>query len=255
MTVIYEESGRGAWSKVGGLLQLDKALNKTKPGPYYMANINDPYMIGLETAKTLRAGGDVTINFYATFLAVKAIQSRLNAVLGTTLAVDGILGPKTDSVIKQLQTKLGETADGMIGPKTSTSLFLPVLKKQATANSVDWAIVAGLVKQESMFDPGAVGYQDTRDLGFGQISQRAHPEVTIEQAFDPVFAFDYMADRFKYALNYFNGNTRDAIASYNLGYGGTKEWARLGRPDVWTPSWDTVPRNTKAYIDNILAAF
>jgi peptidoglycan hydrolase-like protein with peptidoglycan-binding domain len=251
----YEANGRGAWTKVGGLLQLDRKLNKTVPGPYYMANINDPYMIGVKVHIALKNNQVVTINDYAVYLGVKAIQKRLNTVLGTNLAVDGMLGPKTDAVIKQLQTKLGVLADGMIGPNTSSALFLDVVKAEAKKYGVDWSIVAGLIKQESQFDPGAVGYIDTHDMGLGQINLTSHPDVSVEQAFDTVFAVDYMADRFRAALLYFNGNVRDAVASYNLGYGGTKEWIRKGRPDIWTPSWDSVPRNTKQYIDNILNAF
>jgi peptidoglycan hydrolase-like protein with peptidoglycan-binding domain len=220
-----------------------------------MANVNDPYMIGVSTFRKLQANQPVTINEYAVFLAVKEIQKRLNAILGANLAVDGMLGPKTDAVIKQLQVKLGVIADGMIGPKTAAALFMDIVKKEAGNAGVDWSVVAGLIKQESQFDPGAVGFIDTHDFGLGQINHTSHPELTIEQCFDHVFAIDYMVDRFKSALVYFSGNLRDAVASYNLGYGGTKEWIRNGRPDVWTPSWDTIPRDTKTYIDNILNAF
>jgi hypothetical protein len=254
VNVTYETNGRGAWTKTGGLLQLDRKANKTVPGPYYMANINDPYMIGVKVHLAIKNNQPVSINDYAVYLGVKALQRRLNITLGTNLAVDGMLGPKTDAVIKQLQTKLGVVADGMIGPKTATELFLPVIKEESKQYGVDWSIVAGLIKQESQFDPGAVGYQDTRDMGLGQINLKAHPEFTIEEAFTPALAVDYIADRFRKALTYF-GNVRDAIASYNLGYGGAAEWIRKGRPDIWTPSWDTVPRNTKEYIDNILGAF
>jgi soluble lytic murein transglycosylase-like protein len=220
-----------------------------------MANINDPYMIGVKVHIALANKQQVTINDYAVYLGVKAIQRRLNITLGTDLAVDGMLGPKTDAVIKQLQTKLGVVADGMIGPNTATALFLPVIKEEAKNYGVDWSIVAGLIKQESQFDPGAVGYQDTHDMGLGQINLTSHPDVSVEQAFTPAFAVDYVADRFRGALVYWKGNVRDAIASYNLGNGGTNEWIKKGRPDIWTPSWDSVPRNTKEYIDNILNAF
>lgn len=251
----YEANGRGSWTNIGGLLQLDRKLNKTKPGPYYMANINDPYMIGVKVHIALANNQQVTINDYAVYLGVKAIQRRLNITLGTNLAVDGMLGPKTDAVIKQLQTKLGVVADGMIGPNTATQLFLPVIKEEAKNYGVDWSIIAGLIKQESQFDPGAVGYQDTTDMGLGQINLRSHPSISPEEAFTPAFAVDYVADRFRGSLVYWKGNVRDAIASYNLGNGGTAEWIKKGRPDIWTPSWDTVPRNTKQYIDNILNAF
>lgn len=257
VNVTYQEHGRGAWNVqgIGGTLQLDRTRNVTKPGPYYMAPVNSTYMIGLQTSKNVAAGREVFINDYAVYLGVKELQKRLNSVLGANLVVDGIIGPRTDSYIRGMQHRLGVAEDGMLGPATAEALFLPAVKAEAKKLAVDWTIPAGLIKKECSFDPSAVGYYDTRDLGFGQINQKAHPEYGIEKCFDHVFAIDYVINRFKKALADFGGNTRDAIASYNLGYGGTREWISKGRPAVWTPSWDSVPRDTKKYIDDILNAF
>lgn len=255
VNIYYEEHGRGAWSKEGGLLQLDRTNNITKPGPYYMAPVNSTYMIGKATAALIAQNKPVAINFYATFLAVKQLQKRLNAILpGTDLVIDGILGPKTDASIKALQKKLGVVADGMIGPNTSAAVFVPIVQEQAAKLAVGWENPAGIIKKECGFDMGAVGYVDTHDLGVGQINMISHPEITPEQAFDHVFAIDYVIKRYKKALIDF-GNERDAIASYNLGYGGTREWIKAGRPAIWTPSWDIKPRNTKEYIDQIVNAY
>ena len=257
VNITYGDHGRGAWNNagVGGTRKLDRILNKTVKGPYYMAPVNSDYMIGLDTSRKVAAGDAVTIDEYAVWLGVKAIQTRLNVVLSRSLVVDGIIGPKTDVVIKELQGKLGVTQDGMIGPNTSSALFLGEAKTAAARWNVDWTVVAGIVKSESSWDAGAVGYIDVHDFGLGQVNHTSHPEYSVEQLFDYKFALDYSAKRYQDALAYFNGAVRDAIASYNLGYAGTLEWIRKGRPDVWTPSWDTVPRDTKKYIDDILAAY
>ena len=47
-------------------------------------------------------------------------------------------------------------------------------------------------------------------------------------------------------------NAELAVASYNLGIGGAKTWDKLGRPNVWTPSYVTKPRDTRLYIDRIV---
>ena len=257
VNLVFSEHGRGSWNNAGtgGTLKLDRTLNKTVAGPYYMAPVNSTYMIGLDTSKKVAAGETVNIDNYAVFLGVKAIQYRLNVVLNKTLVVDGIIGPKTDAVIKELQRSLGVVDDGMIGPKTNGALFLGEAKTASARYGQDWTVVAGIIKSESNWDTGAVGYIDNRDFGLGQVNWVAHPEFTPEQLFDYRFALDYSAKRYRDALSYFKGNIRDAIASYNLGYGGTREWISLGRPDVWTPSWDSVPRDTRAYIDGILAAY
>jgi hypothetical protein len=153
-----------------------------------------------------------------------------------------------------LQKNLGVVADGMIGPSTAAAVFVPIVQAEAKKLNVDWKAPAGLLKKECGFDPGAVGYTDTYDTGMGQINRKSHPEYTIEQCFDHVFAIDYVLKRYKKALLDF-GNERDAVASYNLGYGGTREWIAKGRPAIWTPSWDSKPRNTKEYIDQVLNAY
>lgn len=256
VNISYPENGRGAWSPtgVGGTLQLDRVKKVTKPGPYYMAPVNSTYMIGLQTSKDIAAGKTISIDNYAVYLGVKEIQKRLNQVLGATLAVDGIIGPKTDSWIRGLQYRLGVTQDGMLGPATAAALFVPIVQVEAKKLGVDWKIPAGILKKECSFDPAAVGYYDPNDNGMGQINRIAHPEYSIEQCFDSIVTIDYAINRFKKARRDW-GNDRDAVASYNLGYAGTREWINKGRPAIWTPSWDNKPRDTKKYIDDIVYAF
>jgi peptidoglycan hydrolase-like protein with peptidoglycan-binding domain len=252
----YGENGRGAWSVtgVGGTLQLDRLKNVTKPGPYYMAPVNSTYMIGLQVSKDIAAGKIITIDNYAVYLGVKEIQKRLNQVLGANLTVDGIIGPRTDSWIKGLQYHLGVVQDGMLGPATASALFVPIVQSEAKKLGVDWKVPAGILKKECSFDPAAVGYEDPNDNGMGQINRIAHPEYTVEQCFDSIITIRYAINRYTKALKDW-GNVRDAVASYNLGYAGTREWISKGRPDIWTPSWDNKPRNTKKYIDDIVYAF
>jgi len=54
--------------------------------------------------------------------AVKELQRFLNAKLNLGLTVDGALGPKTITVIKQWQTDNGLVADGLIGPATKAKM-------------------------------------------------------------------------------------------------------------------------------------
>lgn len=53
---------------------------------------------------------------------VKLLQTELNAVMNAGLTVDGILGPKTVTAIKNFQTKYGLTADGIAGIDTCSAL-------------------------------------------------------------------------------------------------------------------------------------
>jgi peptidoglycan hydrolase-like protein with peptidoglycan-binding domain len=49
---------------------------------------------------------------------VKTLQTHLNRLGFGPVSIDGILGIKSDSAIKKLQTSLGVKADGFIGAKT-----------------------------------------------------------------------------------------------------------------------------------------
>jgi peptidoglycan hydrolase-like protein with peptidoglycan-binding domain len=50
------------------------------------------------------------------------LQQALNRVLGTSLAVDGSVGPQTRAAIRQFQSREGLVADGIVGPLTEAAL-------------------------------------------------------------------------------------------------------------------------------------
>jgi soluble lytic murein transglycosylase-like protein len=112
--------------------------------------------------------------------------------------------------------------------------------------------VSGTITHESGWDAGAVGYTDPKDVGLAQINAEAHPEWDTDTRLQPYNAFRFVVAYYNESLDYFNGNVRDAIASYNLGRGGANSWIKAGRPDMWTPAGSTTPRNVKYYIDSIL---
>lgn len=51
------------------------------------------------------------------------IQQSLNQILGTRLAVDGIIGPQTRSATRSFQSQRGLTADGIVGPITERAML------------------------------------------------------------------------------------------------------------------------------------
>jgi hypothetical protein len=245
--MIVVERGRGAWSVsgAGGTLKVDGK----SPGPYYCL-----------AAAGVRKVGDTqlpsTINSRAVRAGVVAIQRALNR-RQIKAPVSGVFDQNTKGAVVAFQLKYmpGESSWGGVGPETAKALFLHDVKVRSTAVGFeDWRAVCGIISSESSFDPGAVGYLDPDDLGLAQINGRSHPDMTEQQRLQPIPSIGFVATYLKNAMDTFGGNERDAIASYNLGAGGTRTWIRAGRPTPWVPAGSTTPRDVNAYIDKILSA-
>lgn len=239
-------NGRGAWN-VSGLGGTKKYKDATKPGPYYY--------IG-----TGKSDGERDENDYVVYRAVMAYQRALNRRLSAGLVIDGWFGEKTSEAVTNFQEKFSEktgTPWGGIGPDTSKTLFEwdvnKIVLAERNSTKVTSAMVSGTIRHESNWDAGAVGFVDVRDVGLAQINAAAHPDLTLEQRLDPMVSFKFVVNYYDNALAQLNGNVRDSIASYNLGIGGARRWISQGRPDWYTPTGQTQPRNVKAYIDSILA--
>jgi hypothetical protein len=248
---MLERQGRGAWPSDGrgGTLK-----NPTTPGKYYLLGEgwNKP---GLAAVLRFIDGQPIPLDELAVHYGVKAIQRLLNDCdgLGVSIKVDGVFGPDTDYAVKKLQ-KIGSIkVDGVVGPNTmKTLMFLPVVDGQ---DDDEWHAIWGILYYEGGWDPGAVGYADKNDWGLAQVNTIAHPRVSMQEAFDPYWAIDFIENYLYTASLYLGDNIRDQVASYNLGIGGARQWIAAGRPDVWLPSWSTIERRPNEYIDRILNAY
>lgn len=146
---------------------------------------------------------------------------------------------------------------GGIGPESSELLLKPILI--ATVNKtprnplITTKVVSGMVRAESLWDAGAVGYTDERDVGLAQINAEAHPTLSTDQRLTPEVSFAFICTYLTSNLAQLGNNLRDAIAAYNLGVGGTRAWIKAGRPAVWTPPGTRSSRKVKEYIDKVLA--
>lgn len=239
-------TGRGAWS-VNGHGGTKRYKAEDRPGPYYY----------LGTGSKPR-GRERTADEYAVWRAVVAYQAALNRALGVSLTLDGDFGLITSGIVLRFQ-KLNErmtgTPWGGIGPDTSEALLQPLLRSRvgnAQDSRITAKLISGTVRHESLWDAGAVGFLDETDVGLAQINGPAHPKLSLNARLDPQVAFDFVIDYYKSSLTAFNGNLRDAVASYNLGQGGTRSWIKAGRPDTWTPAGSDRARDVKGYIDSIL---
>lgn len=207
--------GRGAWSRTGGATPYYEYVASAPVGAYVVENPTiDP------KAHDARA-----VNF-----GVQAIQRRINAMgLSPALQVDGWFGAVTKSAAIWAQDKLGlGPGDGVIGPRTCQALFTPVLDRAAAEHAIPAMYLHGLVRTESLFDPGAVGYTTPDDHGLVQINAFFNQTVTLAQAFDPGYGANYAAARLASAYAKY-GRWDCAIASYN-NPSWADQWYASGKP-------------------------
>ena len=246
------DHGRGAWPNSGaGGTRAFKTSNK--PGPYYY--------LGSGSLKP----GDSVDNF-AVREAVKAYQRALNRRTGSKIDVTGVYNTATRVAITNFQQANSKmlTVWGGIGPDTSFLLLYPDLvnavKKDADSRLTP-VIASGLIRHESSWDAGAVGYVDPTDLGLAQINGPSHPDLTARDRLHPQTAFEFVIAYMNRAIAHFfaehprrsdANNMRDAIASYNLGIGGADRWISQGRPQWYTPQGASSPRDVWAYINAVL---
>lgn len=164
------------------------------------------------------------VNFQAVALGVKAIQARVNSYgYSPKLIVDGTYGPETAAGVKWTQAKMGFSAagqDGIAGPVTCRALWHDLLVWFGGSWHVPASQLYGFMMLESVGDPGAVGFTTPSDRGLNQINLAAHPNITVEQAFNPNFSIDYTAKRLGEARARYSGKSAElknycAIAQHN----------------------------------------
>jgi soluble lytic murein transglycosylase-like protein len=112
---------------------------------------------------------------------------------------------------------------------SSTSSALPAgtpyaaeITAAATANRVDPALLAGLVKQESGFNPNAGSGAGAR--GLTQLMPSTAAGLGVSNVLDPVQSLNGGAKYLKQQLDTFGGDVTKALAAYNAGPGAVQRF-------------------------------
>jgi soluble lytic murein transglycosylase-like protein len=112
---------------------------------------------------------------------------------------------------------------------TSTSSSLPAgtpyaaeITQAATANGLDPALLAGLVKQESGFNPNAGSSAGAR--GLTQLMPGTASGLGVANILDPVQNLNGGAKYLKQQLDTFGGDVTKALAAYNAGPGAVQRF-------------------------------
>lgn len=126
------------------------------------------------------------------------------------------------------------------GGSVSGMPYASEINTAATKYGIDPALLAGLVKQESGFNPNATSAAGAK--GLTQLMPATARSLGVTDATDPAQALDGGAKYLKQMLDQFGGDERLALAAYNAGPGAVTRFGGI-------PPY----AETKAYVEKVLA--
>jgi soluble lytic murein transglycosylase-like protein len=177
-------------------------------------------------------------------MSIEAVMSRINQLQGMLAASSPVpTAPPTKTSFSSALASATKPASGANtnfatlasstatapASATSTSSSLPAgtpyaaeITAAAQANGVDPALLAGLVKQESGFNPNAGSGAGAR--GLTQLMPGTAAGLGVTNLLDPVQSLNGGAKYLKQQLDAFGGDVTKALAAYNAGPGAVKRY-------------------------------
>jgi soluble lytic murein transglycosylase-like protein len=105
-----------------------------------------------------------------------------------------------------------------------------LIEQAAAANGLDPALLAGMLDQESSWDPRNVS--PTGHKGLGQFGAAAAQEMGLKDPFNPVEAIPAAARYLKKSIDAFGGDLRLGLRAYNQGIAGTQRFPNGGSKEA-----------------------
>lgn len=93
----------------------DRSFDNLLPGGHYFGHVDGP--------NESHGGWDGTPATRAERAAIRVIQLRAKEITGMAIQVDGVFGGQTDSVVREMQRKIGATVDGKVGSQTWAKMW------------------------------------------------------------------------------------------------------------------------------------
>ena len=153
---------------------------------------------------------------------------RCSATPASSTSFSSALQNATTATQTSFAPQAAGTATTAVSP-TSTSSSLPAgtpyaaeITQAATANGIDPALLAGLVKQESGFNPNAGSGAGAR--GLTQLMPGTASGLGVTNMLDPVQSLNGGAKYLKQQLDTFGGDVTKALAAYNAGPGAVQRF-------------------------------
>jgi soluble lytic murein transglycosylase-like protein len=161
-------------------------------------------------------------------VSIAAVQSRLTEIQAMIAACNGqppAQAPAATGFDQQLQgatAQLGVPASpaGALGGESSP--FDGQIQAAAQKYGIDPALLKGLIKQESGFNPSAGSPAGAQ--GLTQLMPGTARSLGCTNPLDPTQAIDAGAKYLRQQLDAFGGDVRKALAAYNAGPGAVQRF-------------------------------
>lgn len=172
-------------------------------------------------------------------MSVDSIASRLAQIGEMQRALAGSRDAPSTSFATVLEN--ARTAPVAAGASGSESQYDGLIDAAGAKYGIDPALLKGLIKQESGFNPQA--RSGAGAVGLVQLMPATAASLGVDDPTDPAQAIDGGARYLKQQLDRFGGDPARALAAYNAGPGAVEKYGGI-------PPY----AETQAYVRNVLAA-
>ncbi len=194
---------------------------------------------------------------------VWALQIAL-IFFGATLAVDGILGPRTSAATTAYQKANGLFVDGLAGGATQMKLTRQTMEAKIAGTGVPSDLIRGQLDHESSDRLGAYSARRTDGSYDAGVTQRNTAHTPPSEGFQPVISIQALIARVKTAYALYEGvadlHRRWGLAAANWNgpayacYIANEEGAHVPKNQCAAPTSDARTK-IEAYIASVTAYF
>jgi soluble lytic murein transglycosylase-like protein len=181
--------------------------------------------------------------------AVVARVGEIEAMIAQSAGAPPVAAPSAVSFDQQLLQAsasgpgLGVTAAPVAGASGGEGPFKAEIDAAAAKYGIDPALLRGLIRQESNFDPNAGSPAGAQ--GLAQLMPGTAAALGVTNPLDPVQSIDGGAKYLRQQLDAFGGDVTKALAAYNAGPGAVQ---RYGGVPPYAETQNYV-RQVQAYAD------
>lgn len=235
-----------AWSELEAWVTAWAGAPAVTPGDEWMTRARQLEQVGLQPEATAewRAGLEAARGQPWALLRLARAAHEAGATYPALLAAEELAALAPDPAPLALRR--------LIFPAP----YADLVSREATANGLDPRLLYALLRQESLFNPGATSWVGARGLaqvmpetGQGIAQSLGISDFTLDDLYRPVVSVRFGSYYLSRRMADMEGSVQGALAAYNGGLGNAQRWAggsRVADPDRFTEQIDF--NETRGYV-------